>query len=59
MFEKMKNQIKENPEKTKKIGIAIGAVVGLSAVGVLIYVNRANLEMPFFNDINVEIPPAE
>lgn len=57
MLEKIKTKVQENPEQAKKIGIAVGAVVGLTIAGTLIYLNRDGFEIPWnVEDIQVEIP---
>lgn len=60
MFEKAKTFVKENPEQAKKAGIIVGAVLGASAIGVVLYLNRDNLELPFNIDVSeLEVPAAE
>ena len=61
MFEKAKTFVKENPEQAKKAGIIVGAVLGASAVGVILYLNRDHLELPFTSiDVSeLEVPTAE
>ena len=46
MLENLKTKIKENPEKAKKIGLAAGALVGVTVAGTLIYLNRDRIEFP-------------
>lgn len=55
MFEKIKTKIKENPETTKKVAIAGGVLIGVTAVALVIH--YGNFEMPFnVPSSNVEVP---
>ena len=40
MLENLKTKVQDNPEQAKKIGIAVGAVVGAGVIATLIYLNR-------------------
>lgn len=60
MFEKIKTKIQENPEQAKKVGLAVGALVGVAAAGTILYINRNNLELPWTAvEMIDEIPPIE
>jgi hypothetical protein len=60
MLENLKTKIQENPEQAKKIGLAVGALVGVAAVGTVVYLNRDNLALPWNGEeIHVEIPATE
>lgn len=58
MLENLKVKVQENPEQAKKIGIAVGAVVGLTVAGTLIYLNRDGIELPWSTEVPIE-PPTE
>ena len=60
MLENLKTKIQENPEKAKKVGLVVGAVVGLTIAGSLIYINRDGMELPWLQDVQVKVePPVE
>ena len=59
MFETLKAKVQENPEQAKKIGIAVGAVVGLTIAGTLIYLNRDGIELPWNVEVPIIEPPTE
>ena len=60
MLEKIKTKVQENPEQAKKIGIAVGALVGVTVAGTIIFLNRDGFEIPWVSeDIQVELPKTE
>ena len=59
MLGNLKTKVRENPEQAKKIGFAIGAVLGASAVVALIYLNRDAVLTELVEEVVVDLPAAE
>lgn len=58
MLENLKTKVRENPEQAKKIGLAIGAVLGASAVVTILYLNRETVLPALVEEISVVDLPA-
>lgn len=49
MLEKLKVKMKTDPEKVKKVGTIAGAVIGVAAVGIVLYLKRDQISLPSFH----------
>jgi len=54
MFENLKNKVKENPVRAKQIGVAVGALVGVTVIAAAIYFYSDGATLPLIVEDTLE-----